>query len=434
MQNYSKDGMHVEVQPQPYCRHQIKVRFEPEALKTPQKEAIKAINKQVSIPGFRKNKAPDALILSHYPTYVEQELKDNILQVGIVESTKLAGLRLMHQSQVKKAKVINFSMEKGAEIEFECEIFAPIPKIELENLELKNIEVKPVSEKDFQDKLEERLIQFAETIEITDRPVQEGDYVSVEIKDLDFDQVVCTNETFKVGAGRMADWVHRSIIGKNLNESYEVANELDPEADQEIKEIFRPSLCRVTVQAIRSYKWPELTEEFVSKFGAKNDEEFKERIRQSLQNEAESVKNKKLESVLMDYLNAKYSFDLPYSLIQERQKEPLQEMLQMISPKLSVEEKEQQRKQLEERSWNQAMKYVKTSLLLQQLVHDAKLEVAKEEVNSVFNEQLMRYRFLYPEQYEALTKDSLIGIYENIKESLMMKKAVDHVLNKAKLV
>ena len=70
-------GILAEATEEAGCRLAVKVLVKPKlGPKRPIKRPSKSVNKQISIPGFRKGHAPDRTVISRYSSYVEQEWKE----------------------------------------------------------------------------------------------------------------------------------------------------------------------------------------------------------------------------------------------------------------------------------------------------------------------------------------------------------------------
>ena len=112
----------------------------PQAAAHTYKQAVKSINKGVSLPGFRKGKAPEKLIAEHYPKQLSQEWADLVVHLAYKESIDLSGLHPLNAKSVKKPILNECSQEKGAQVQIEFERAPEIPDVDIS---LINIAEKP---------------------------------------------------------------------------------------------------------------------------------------------------------------------------------------------------------------------------------------------------------------------------------------------------
>src|SRR5258708_5551673 len=87
---FSNNSVHVTVHPKPKCRIELEVEAKPSLVQAAHKKAIRSLAKEVSLPGFRKGKAPDEMILKKYPRDLDKAWQEMIADVAFRESINLA--------------------------------------------------------------------------------------------------------------------------------------------------------------------------------------------------------------------------------------------------------------------------------------------------------------------------------------------------------
>lgn len=88
-QEFSNDNLKITMERKPGCSISLDVTISPQATEASYRKAIKLVNKEVSLPGFRKGKAPEAMIVQHYAKYVDQEWKDLIVKTSFKDTLDL---------------------------------------------------------------------------------------------------------------------------------------------------------------------------------------------------------------------------------------------------------------------------------------------------------------------------------------------------------
>jgi trigger factor len=316
---FKNDHITVLVEKQPGCQVKMDITVSPKASIAAYKKAIKSVNKEVSLPGFRKGKAPDAMITQNFSSYVDQEWREVLLQSAFKEAMTLTELYPLNEQSIKKPQIKKADKDNGAEIIIEFESAPNIPDISTENLKLKHVDKKEVSQDQIQESLENIRLHHAEWQDVENRAVKDGDYIDVDIQDDDHpERFICKDTRFEVAKGKMGDWMRKLVIGKKVHDTVtgmsERSPDLDPKAD------FKPTHCKITIKALKEAKLPEVNEELAKKLGVKSVEELQEKIEASLNTQADEEVQQQLREQMENLLLEKYSFEVPYSLIQRELK------------------------------------------------------------------------------------------------------------------
>lgn len=319
---FKNDHAHVMVDRQPGCKIKLDITVTPQATQAAYNKAIKAINKEVSLPGFRKGKAPEAMIVKNYASYVDQEWKEILVQTAFKEAMALTKIYPLNEETIQKPQVKKTSQEEGAEIVIEFEASPQLPEISPKELKLSPVERREVTEEEVDESIENIRLHHATWEEVTDRAVQEGDYIDIDIENLDSPgDFLCKDTRFEVVPGKMGNWMRNLVIGKNVNDTAEGMSERSEELDPKAE--FKPTHCKITIKAIKKAKLPEVDEELAKKVGVETAEELTEKVLQNLNNQAEEEVKQKLRDQLEETLLERYPFDIPSSLVTREKKNRL---------------------------------------------------------------------------------------------------------------
>jgi trigger factor len=313
-QEHKNDFITVEVENKPGCQVHFDIAVTPKASQEAHKKAIKSVNKEVSLPGFRKGKAPDAMIVKHYNNYVNDEWKQNLLQTAFSEAVKLTKIYPLNDHSVKKPNLKNASLNEESHVVIEFESHPTVANIDVKGFELPKSEPKAVKEEDVKDFMEELRWHFAEWEDITERGVEEGDSVNLDIENLDKPgQFICKDTMFHVVKGKMGDWMHKHIMGLKINENFEATSERSANDSSETE--FIPTRCKVTVKEIKKAKLPELDDKLAVSFGAENLADLEGKAKMNLEKQATEALRENYRKHCENILLEKNAFDLPDSLV-----------------------------------------------------------------------------------------------------------------------
>lgn len=319
--DYKSEHVKVTVQRLPGSQAKLEIIVSPQASQASYKQAVKAVNKEISLPGFRKGKAPDEVVIKKYEKPIEQEWRQILLQTSFKEALRLANLQPFNQNSIRCTEFKDIVANEPVKIVVEFEAQPIVPFIDVQELSLPHVQTPPISQHDVDQVIKNLRLYHAKWEDVTDRPVKEGDFVDLDIDNLEEGgSNICKDTRFEVTKGIMADWMRKLLVGAKLNETVEGVSEKEnnpQRADDEQEEgEFKPTRCRITVKAIKHPVLPELNAEFAMKTGTKDVAELEERVKADLQRRAEEKKMLQLTRILDEKLLEKYVFDVPASLVQ----------------------------------------------------------------------------------------------------------------------
>ncbi|KAG8170419.1 hypothetical protein JTE90_007599 [Oedothorax gibbosus] len=241
------------------------VEFDVEALKpliqATYKKALKKVGKSVALPRFRKGKAPDNLIEKNFPDEIKKQWHQEIANAAFQECQKLASIPMLH----KEAKV-SYSMKNhsshGALLALSFETEPTLPFIDPKEIQLKSVKKPEVTPEKITETIRQTQFFFAKWNKITDRPVQENDFVTLDVDLVEEGTPLFSNTRFEVNAKGMAEWMLPLVLGKNISDTTEGVSVPDQNASQEEKEELKPKKTRITIKSIDLATLPPIDEKF----------------------------------------------------------------------------------------------------------------------------------------------------------------------------
>jgi trigger factor len=265
----------------------VEVPFE--ELKPSLDAAYRTIGQQVQIPGFRKGKVPARIIDQRVGRgAVLQEAVNEALPQFYGQAAQENALRVIGQPEVDVTQV---PVEDGQDFTFTVEVDV-VPTIELPDLSDLSVVVDQaqVEESDVEEQLEALRLRFA-TLKGVDRPVETGDFVSIDlaatIGEEEIDSV--SGVSYEVGSGNMLAGMDEALVGMSAGDTKQFTAPLAG-GDHEGQD----ADCTVTVQSVKERELPELDDEFAqlaSEFDtleelradARNTAELRKRVEQGSQ-------------------------------------------------------------------------------------------------------------------------------------------------------
>lgn len=309
---FKNENILVHVEQEPDCKVTFKITITPETVNDLFKKALKVVNKEISIPGFRKGHAPTELILKHYSKHVEREWKDILFQESFYEAINLSRITPYTRESILDSKIEKLAQNEPAVLSVTFESHPNIPTINAEDLQLTPIEAEPVTNERIQQILEDIRYQFADWTDVKDRAVQEGDFIELDIQNLDKPGTfLCEKTVVEATKEKIGSWLLKLVVGMNIGES---KDGLSQQEEGENNPKFNPTNCRVTVTSISTSTLPEVNDELAKKVRAESVEDLMKKIEHDLKRYSEREATQKMRSNLREQILNKYSFDVPSSL------------------------------------------------------------------------------------------------------------------------
>ncbi len=378
----SGENVSVVVRRKPACKIELLVKTNPRIVEQAKKSAIKTVSKDIALPGFRKGRAPDDMILKKFPNDVERQLHKSIADLAFIEAQRVAKVPVLNNNSA-----ISFDLKgqtpEGAELVFAYETEPKIPSVDPKLFVPKPVKRTEVAEKQLDEAVRQMMFFYAQWKPITERSIQEGDYIMIDLDTIDGETVqkVFHHIRFEVSAERMANWMKELVKGAKSGDVLEGLSEADDTASDEEKKEFKPKKVRIHILKVEEAVLPELNDDFAKKVGAPNVEEMRLSISNLLNKQADEKVQTEIREQANDFLIAHYQFDLPQSLIDTEKKHRQSQLLNDPKFKASWQKMSQEeRKNLEEKIANESAQAVRLFYLSRQVVHEAKLPVTHQEV------------------------------------------------------
>ena len=416
-------------------KNEVKLEFTIEATKFD--EAIKKVYlksaKYFNIPGFRKGKAPMNIVEKYYgdeifyedafnevvPAVYEKELKENSIEavsrpdIDVKQIGK--GQDLIFTAVVQTKPEVKLGKYKGIEIpKFEYNVTDHEIEHELGHMQEKN----------------------ARLVSVEDRAVESGDITVIDfegyVDGVAFDGGKAQNHELTIGSNAFIPGFEDQIIGMKIDEEKDINVKFPEEYfSEELKG--KDAVFKVKLHEIKKKELPELNDEFakdVSEFETLN--ELKNSIKEKLEEENKNKAKYETEEAAVKAVCDNVTIDIPSGMIETEIDNMTKEIEQRLSYQgmkldnyLQMIGKTQAefRKEYEE----QAIKSVKSRLVLEAIIKEEKIEVDDEKVN----EKIKQMAEMYGQKEDSLKQNE--GFVNYIKESLKNEKIVEFIVENAKI-
>lgn len=397
-------------------------------------EAFKKNVKKISVPGFRKGKAPRKLIEKTYGEGIFfDEAVDSVLPAAYDDAVKELNLEPV---DTPKIDIKEIGKDKDLVVSASVTVKPEVKLGEYKGLKLDDI-VHTVSDDDVDAELSKRQEKGARQVTVEDRAVQEKDTATIDfegfIDGTAFAGGKGENFELVIGSGQFIPGFEEQIIGKSIGDEFDV-NVTFPEDyhSEELKG--KAAVFKTKVNAISYKELPELDDEFakdVSEFDTLA--ELKEDIKKILQESADARTKQEKENAAVDKVVENMTVDVPECMVNTRIESTIRENnARMAQQGISFEQylgyMGTTLDQFKEQIKPNAELQVKGTLALEQIAKEENIEVSEADLE----EQLKKMAEAYSMELEKVKEFMREEDLENIKADLKISKALDFIVENTK--
>ncbi|PJC85392.1 trigger factor [Vibrio sp. HA2012] len=386
---------------------------------------LRNIAKNRRFDGFRKGKVPMKMVAQMYGKAVRQDVLGEVMQRHFIEA--------IVKEKINPAGAPTFepvNNEAGKDLVFNA-TFEVYPEIELKGLE--NIVVeKPataVNDADVDDMIETLRKQQSAWV-VVDEAAEDGKRATIDftgsIDGEEFEGGKAESFPLEMGAGRMIPGFEDGIAGKTAGMEFEI-DVTFPEDYHAENLKGKAAKFLIKVIKVEARELPELTDEFVAKFGVTEGgiDALKAEVRKNMERELKQAVKTRIKEQALDGLVKENEIDVPAALIDQEIGALRQQAAQRFGG--NPEAAAQLPRELFE---DQAKRRVMVGLLLGEVISAEELKADDEKVKELINEMATAYEdptevVAYYEQNEQMM--------QNMRNVALEEQAIDAILAKAQV-
>jgi len=394
------------------------------------KKTLKEISNMVVIPGFRKGHAPAALLKKKYREDIVTSLAKNQIPEFYPKILEEHSINAVGEPQIT-----DYSLKEKESFSFSF-LQEVIPAIELKEwkgIELESLKVN-ITDEMVENRISSMLQERAEKKEIQDESAREGDTVKFQLTVLtNSDHEILFDENFTEPLTE--DFPYPTIKDEILN----VNSGDDIELNMIAPDDFEVEAARgkdvklfIEIQSITREDKPELNEDFAKAEGSDSIDDFKEKIRKELFDQATDMEKNRVIAAIIEKIVADYDFEAPYSLVNDHLKYLANtEMGPYLQYLPDEDQKQELIKHFFETRRAGADLYIRANIILDKLAEAEGITIADDELK----EKLVELIEYLPENQKSQidTEDIKSPLADRVRKDMVQEKARELVYDSAKL-
>jgi len=411
--------MDLQVEELDADRRKLNIKVPEDVVSDKVKSAYRQMNRQISMPGFRPGKIPQAILEKQVPleamTQLWQDLMQEYYDKALVESgiTPVGPPEIDHSAikEIKRDQPFTFSVTVDVKPKFEFK--------EYKGLKYKRAEFK-VSEEEVDESLGKYLEPFGSfQICADDHKVELGDHLIMDFEGTLDDEPLENGDArdypVKVGDKKMIAGFEDQLIGHKKGEEFEVRVQLPADWNKKVRRVSMPipgaenkteqdiASFNVRIKEVKKLILPELTDDFAQEQGEESVAAFRRKVKADIQAYKEHLEEMRIKQDIFNYLVKEHDIKPPESLVKQELKFMIDGMKFQVQQQGMTLEDSGFEEERAEKEWRERAEFnSKGYFILESIAKREKLNVSQSDLEV---------------EYERLAKETGKKV-EEVKQAL----------------
>ncbi|NIG19549.1 trigger factor [Pantoea sp. Al-1710] len=417
--------MTVSVETTQGLGRRISITVAADSIESAVKKELVEVAKKVRIDGFRKGKVPANIISQRYGASVRQDVLGELMTRNFVDA--------IIKEKINPAGAPNYvpgEYKEGEDFTYAVE-FEVYPEVELKGLDAIEVEkpVVEVTDADVDTMLETLQKQQA-TWKESDAAATAEDRATINfsgsVDGEEFEGGKASDFVLAMGQGRMIPGFEEGVVGHKAGETFTIDVKFPDDYHAETLK-GKDAKFEIVLKKVETRELPELTEEFIKRFGVEDGSVagLRAEVRKNMDRELKGAIRNRVKSQAIDGLVEANDIDVPVALIDSE----IDVLRRQAAQRFGGNEKqafELPRELFEE----QAKRRVVVGLLLGEVIRINELKADEDRVKALIEEMASAYEDPQ-EVIEFYSKNN--ELMNNMRNVALEEQAVEAVLAKAKV-
>ena len=375
------------------------------------------IQKDIKIPGFRQGKVPLNIIKDRYSKNVLPEVTDKVINKNLTKAILEKKLKPAVQPKVDIDKY-----EEGGDISLNVsfQLMPEISDIDIKSFTVEKSKLK-ITEEDIKNSLEDISKKHERFTPLTKkRKSILGDLVLFDyigkIKDKEFSGGSGKDETVVLGSNKYIPGYEDQMVGLNINDKKAVKVKFPD--DYRTKELAgKDAVFDIKIKDIQErVKKVPIDDKLATEVGEKNLNELKNKIREKMQNDFQTLSNLKMRREASEILLKSSKFNIPSK---------------MIDSEFNFLKSNSNEKELDEKNTKKlAERRVKLGLIINSIAEKNNIVVEESDLTKAVANEASRYPGQEKQVVEFYKQNP--NLMQNLRGVAMEEKVMLYVVNSCK--
>ena len=372
-------------------RYELTISVPADEFEAAVEKVFKRESKKITIPGFRKGKAPRAFVEKYYGEQVFYEDAINLVYPSALESAvEEAGLKLIEDQ-------IAFDLlesGKGKDLVFKVGV-TTYPEVSIEGYKGIEITKKPVevTEEDVDAELTKVQDRNSRMVTVENRAAENGDTVEIDfegfVDGVAFEGGKAENFNLTLGSGQFIPGFEDQVVGHNTGDEFDV-NVTFPEEYHAEELKGKPAVFKIKLHEIKAKELPDIDDDFIKDISEFDTvEAYRADVKEKLTVSRQKQADDDADNQLIDALIEKLQGEIPDAMYQKRINDDINEFAyrlrsQGLDLKTYLQYTGMDEKGIRDSFKPQAERQVKIRLALEKIVELENIVPTDEEIEAEY--------------------------------------------------
>ena len=409
----------------------LNIEIDAETAEKEYNKACKRLAQRVNIPGFRKGKAPRAILEKNIGTEsIKHEVLDSLLPSVFSKAISENNLDPITQPTLESYE---FEVGKVVKVVANMELK---PEVKFEQYKGLDIEVEEylTAENAMEKEIEELTEKFTTLKNVSDRAATEKDAVLIDFEGSVDGQLIdggsAKNYILDLEHSNFIPGFAEQIVGHSTGEEFTI-DVTFPEEYHDEKLKGKPAQFKIKLNEVKEKVRPELNDELAKKVGNfKTVEELKADIKKYLDNTAKIENDKRSANKIFETVISKMAVEVQPSMI-EREKQVLLEDFKQKLAQSGVNWEEAIKKdgpeRVEEELKAEALNRIKNSLMISEIAKLENIQVTPQDLEQKLGELAMMYQTDKGTIFREMARNT--AIIQSMSQQVLSQKVTKFLLD-----
>jgi len=421
-------SLKVDIQDVSSCKKTLKIEIPAEDVSAEFEKAYEEVRTTITVPGFRKGRAPRNILRMRFGEYVKGEVIEELIPSAFEEALKDAELEILRPLDLTDITppLDEMSVKEGEPLIFEIAVDVK-PKITIPDLAVLEVEKGDVNvtKEDVDEYIQQLREERADFIPVEDRPAQEGDYVTLSISATSDGQALDQfdgEEVLEVSKEMEVPELAEHLLGMKTDENKEFSISFPPDyqntalAGKEVN-------FQIELDMIKERQLPPLDDDFAKDLGEDDLQHLHASLWNRLVELGRQTRRLSQENDLITQLLEKSEFEVPEFLIEDRTKT----LLRIARQEPGASETEPTEEELSQYR-STILNTIKRIWILEEIAKNEEVDVSEEEINAEV-ERIATARGRDPQKYRKMMEDT--NRIDGLRSAIWESKIFDLLIEKA---
>ncbi|MEC9476809.1 MAG: trigger factor [Planctomycetota bacterium] len=414
------------------CHKRLKIKISWQRIEQELDTTYQQLRNTVQIPGFRKGKAPVALLKKRFREQVQSDVEEDLKGRAVEEQFEAAEWKPLIGSIQFENEDFTVDNPFTFEVVFDVQPTFDLPEYKGLEIEAESVEVP---ETDIEREVE-MICEQASTLEPIEVGKQaEGDYAVVDLALMVEEETIFERPevVMKIGENNIDSMeipeLGEALAGAALDDVIEKSVQVPddfPDADHREK----AGTLRLTMRDAKKKVTPELDEAFLERLGVESEEDLRNKVRENLEGHRKAQEDSRQEELLSEQVGAAVEMELPESLVNQRQESLTQRSVMELTRDGKSEEEARAEVEKEGKVADQARKELVQIFVLDRLADEEKVFVTEDEVLQRLQAIATTYRQPLEQVVEQYRSG---GMLPELRNGMRREKVKQMIRKKAKV-